>query len=443
MTVRQHPTVVKIKKRLGQVPQSPPVLEADWLRRTCLDLGADDVGFVEIGRQELSDERPFVEAALPGVQTLISFVIRTNPDAIRSPKRSVSNQEFQASDDEITAVGRRICESLSERGARAINTALGFPMELNDYPRRTWVVGHKTVAVAAGLGAMGIHRCIIHPRFGNFILLGTIVTDARVTAPTVPIDYNPCLECKLCVAACPVGAIKVDDDFDFSACYNHNYREFMTGFTSFTEELVEAKNKLDLRKRVSDRESISMWQSLSFGASYKAGYCVAACPAGEDVLGPFLRDRKEFLNQVVRPLQRKHETVYVVPGSDAESHVLRRFPHKTVQRVPSSLRADSADSFLETMPFVFQREPSRHREARYHFIFRGDEELEATVHLDHGVLQVSRCLVGKADVRIEADSATWVAFVAGNKKLWWALLTGRIRIRGRIKLMKLFARSFP
>jgi epoxyqueuosine reductase QueG len=73
---------------------------------------------------------------------------------------------------------------------------------------------------------MGVHRNVIHPKFGNFILLGTILLDAEVSETSRPIDYNPCLECKLCVAACPVGAISSGGDFNFSACYTHNYREF-------------------------------------------------------------------------------------------------------------------------------------------------------------------------------------------------------------------------
>ena len=74
-----------------------------------------------------------------------------------------------------------------------------------------------------------------------------------------------------------------------------------------------------------------MWQSLSFGANYKAAYCMAVCPAGEDVIAPFLTNRKQFLDDVVRPLQNKTETVYVVPNSDAEEFVARRFPHKKHQ----------------------------------------------------------------------------------------------------------------
>ena len=112
-----------------------------------------------------------------------------------------------------------------------MNPSAGFPMEQDRFPGKIWVVSHKPVAVAAGLGHMGIHRNVIHPKFGNFIVLGTVLIDAEATSYGQPIAYNPCLECKLCVAACPVGAISPDGDFNFANCLTHNYREFMSGFT--------------------------------------------------------------------------------------------------------------------------------------------------------------------------------------------------------------------
>jgi len=50
---------------------------------------------------------------------------------------------------------------------------------------------------------------------------------------------------------------------------------------------------------------------------------MAVCPAGEDVIVPFLEDRKRFLKAVVDPLQRKEETLNVVPGSDAQAHAAK------------------------------------------------------------------------------------------------------------------------
>jgi hypothetical protein len=114
------------------------------------------------------------------------------------------------------------------------------------------------------------------------------------------------------VAACPVGAIGKNGDFDFVACSVHNYREFMGGFTDWAQTVADSDDAADFRSRVSDSENASMWQSLSFKANYKAAYCLAVCPAGEDVIEPYLDDRKGFMDLVLRPLQDKVETLYVL-----------------------------------------------------------------------------------------------------------------------------------
>ncbi|HEY4387403.1 MAG TPA: 4Fe-4S binding protein, partial [Ktedonobacteraceae bacterium] len=148
-----------------------------------------------------------------------------NRESIRNPARSLANLEFHHADYKLEEIAREIVASLEKQGVRALNPAVGFPMEVDRLPGKTWVISHKPIAVAAGLGQMGIHRNVIRPRLGNHILLMTILLDAEVTEYDRPINYNPCLECKLCVAACPVGAIGADGQFNFSACYTHNYRE--------------------------------------------------------------------------------------------------------------------------------------------------------------------------------------------------------------------------
>jgi ferredoxin len=281
-----------------------------------------------------------------------------------------------------------------------------------------WTISHKPVAVAAGLGHMGIHRNVIHPKFGNFVLLGTVLMDGNITEYSHPIDYNPCLECKLCVAACPTGAIGSDGHFDFAACYTHNYREFMGGFNDWIETIAESGSARTYRKKVTGAETVSMWQSLSFGANYKAAYCMAVCPAGDDVIGPFLKDRKGFLEDVVQPLQKKSETVYVVPDSDAEDHVARRFPNKRVKRVSNGLAGQgSIRAFLRGLDFVFQRGKSEGLSAVYHFTFTGQEQLKATVSIRDKAIRVSEGHVGQGDVTIAADSHTWLRFLRKETNL--------------------------
>jgi NAD-dependent dihydropyrimidine dehydrogenase PreA subunit len=438
-----HPTVRTVRAR-AEAPPAPTALDADELRALCLAAGADDVGFVEITRPELADQRADIEAAFPPARSLISFVLRMNRENIRTPARSVANLEFHHTNDETNEVARRIVEALGERGVRAMNGgAAGFPMEMDRFPGRIWVVSHKPVAVAAGLGRMGIHRNVIHPKFGNFVLLGTVVVDGEVDRYSQPLDYNPCLECKLCVAACPTGAIAPDGRFDFSACYTHNYREFMGGFADWVEQIADSGSAGDYRRRVADPETSSMWQSLSFGANYKAAYCMSVCPAGEDVIGPWLADRKQFVADVVRPLQHKEETVYVVAGSDAEAYVGKRFPHKRLKRVGNGIRPQSIAGFVVGMPLAFQREASDGLDAIYHFTFTGAEQRDVTVVIRDRTLQVSDGHVGRADLRITADSRTWLRMLAGDIHPLRAILRRRIRLHGSPRLLRAFARCFP
>jgi NAD-dependent dihydropyrimidine dehydrogenase PreA subunit len=445
MRLDDHPTVRRFRlQTVSPAPVPPPQpLDAAGLRQLVLDAGADDVGFVEIGRPALDDQRADILKAFPRARTLVSFVVRMNREAIRTPARSVSNTEFHHSGDRVNEVARDVVRALEDRGIRAMNPAMGFPMEMDQFPGKVWVVSHKPVAVAAGLGQMGIHRNVIHPKFGNFILLGTILVDAEVGEAGRPIDYNPCLECKLCVAACPVGAIAPDGGFNFSACYTHNYREFMGGFTDWVEQVADSKSARDYRERVSDAESASMWQSLSYGANYKAAYCLAVCPAGEDVIGPFLTDRKTFLAETVRPLQEKEETLYVTRNSDAEEHAARRFPHKRIKRVGNSLRPASVETFLRGMPHVFQPGKAAGLSATYHFTFTGAETRQATVVIRDKTVRVQDGHVGAADLHVTADARTWVGFLRHEKSVVWALLRRKIRLRGPLKLLVAFGRCFP
>ena len=444
MNLTEHPTVRHFHQSAANRSAPPSILDAAWLRHLCLDCGADDAGLVEISRPALDDQRADILRYFPAAKTLLSFVCRMNREPIRSPARSVANLEFHHTGEHVNEVARKIVATLERQDVRAVNPAMGFPMEMDRFPGgKIWVVSHKPVAVAAGLGHMGIHRNVIHPRFGNFILLGTVLIAAEATAYDQPLSYNPCLECKLCVAACPVGAIAPDGRFNFSTCQTHNYREFMGGFTDWVEQIADSKDAVDYQKRVTDPESASMWQSLSFGANYKAAYCMAVCPAGEDVIGPYLTNKAGYLRETVRPLQEKEETVYVIAGSDAEEHVTRRFPHKKAKRVHNGLRPRSIQRFLSGLALTFQPGKAAGLQAVYHFSFTGKEQKQATIMIRDGTLQVQDGHHGRADLHVTVDSETWLGFLAKERSLLWALLRRHIRVKGSPKLLVAFGKCFP
>ncbi len=442
----EHPTVKRFYEQASRRSEQAQscVLDRGWLRHLALDCGADDAGLVEITRPGLDPQREEILRNYSWTKSLLSLVVRMAREPVRGAPRSVANLEFHRAGHRVNEMCAAIVARLEARGVRAVNPSMGFPMEMYQTPGHgIWVVSHKPVAVEAGLGHMGIHRNLIHPRFGNFVLLGTVLMECEASDYDHPIDYNPCLECKLCVAACPVGAIGPDGSFNFSSCFTHNYREFLGGFSDWIEQVADARGAIDYRRRISEPETASMWQSLSYGANYKSAYCMAVCPAGEDVIGPYLQDKQRHLKEVVRPLQERAEPVYVVAGSDAEAVARRKFKNKTVKPVSNGLRPRSIAGLLNFMPYVFQPNQSRGLDSIFHFTFTGAEKREATITIKDRRIDIQDGLVGKSDVHVTADSKTWLGFLAKEKGLLLALIARKIRLRGNPKLLLAFGKCFP
>jgi alkyl sulfatase BDS1-like metallo-beta-lactamase superfamily hydrolase len=121
-----------------------------------------------------------------------------------------------------------------------------------------------------------------------------------------------------------------------------------------------------------------------------------------------------------------------------------RFPHKKTKRVSNGLAGQgSIRAFLRGLSFVFQRGRSEGVNATFHFTFTGQEELKATVVIRNKTLQVSEGHTGTADLRMTADSQTWLRFLRKEANLVWALLRRKIRIQGSPRHLLSFSRCFP
>ncbi len=414
-----------------------PRISSDKLRTICLDRGADAVGFVDIGRDALSLDRDNVLRVFNGTETLISIVKTVNPESIQSPSVSVADYEFSRIYKDLYDVTGGIIDHLNSLGIRGVAIPPGFPMDMDRWPGKMWEVSHKSVAVEAGIGHMGISRVVIHPAFGNYMILDTVLINATLDQYDNPLKDNPCIECRLCVSVCPVGAVGKNGEFDFMSCAMHNYHDLFGGFHEWVEEMVASKDVKTYRSKITDSETATKWQSTTYGHLYRCSYCMAVCPAGSSPLKTYKPDKKMYVKNVVRPLKEKQEPVYVIAGTIAEEKALRN-TNKIVRYVKNKIRPVSVKTFLEGIPLLFNPKQAAGLTFTLHFDFTGKEAMQATVEICDDNVNVNEGLNGNAGLRVKADSEIWVGILNEEVSPLKAFITGKLRLKGNPSYLKKF-----
>ncbi len=182
-------------------------------------------GLVDLSRDAMSDHRQDLLDVMPDTKSIMMLAFRINQTPLRSSAHSIANYEYQHSWARVKHIQGELINQLKLSGIKAVGMPIGFPMEMDRWPKNMWLTCDKGFAVEAGLGQMGSNRLVLHPKFGAAVVFGTVLLSSECDDYDRPLDFNPCVECGLCLKVCPTGAVKRTDDFDFSACFTHNYRE--------------------------------------------------------------------------------------------------------------------------------------------------------------------------------------------------------------------------
>jgi epoxyqueuosine reductase len=74
-------------------------------------------------------------------------------------------------------------------------------------------------AARAGIGFYGKNTMLITRRHGSWVVLGTVVTDVEIE-PSPPLELD-CGECRLCIDACPTGALDEPGTLDATRCLSY------------------------------------------------------------------------------------------------------------------------------------------------------------------------------------------------------------------------------
>ncbi len=168
----------------------------------------------------------------------------------------------------------------------------------------TGAILERDLAQRAGLGFVGKHTALIHPRLGTWFFLAEILTTLQIQPDTPSTLQNTCKNCNLCLQACPTGALNAPYQLDARRCLS-----YLT-----IEHHGEIPNEL-----------LPLTQERFFGCDR----CLEACPHNRDTETlPQDQCVPAFLHQTVADFhallasQKPEQTRQTLAGTA----LLRKFP---------------------------------------------------------------------------------------------------------------------
>lgn len=178
----------------AQQPVTDPQAMSARIERLCLELGADAAGFAEL--------RPiFVDAGkeLPH-KFVISFIVAEDYATTEKGPYAIEVEALSV---------YTVCSEIADKLARAIRD-MGWPAlahhngggEIQAVPAMYW----------SGLGELGKHGSLIHPKYGASHRPGFVTTDLPLieTGPMIFGVQDRCMTCNLCTNNCPGEAIPTE-----------------------------------------------------------------------------------------------------------------------------------------------------------------------------------------------------------------------------------------
>ncbi len=185
------------------------------LEKFCKSLGADLFGVADI--KEAKKDFVF-SSSLEKINRAICLGVRAQSavlDDIENQPTKLYFHHYRNLNMFLDQIALRLANFLQNSGFLALPIPAS---QIVDWQKQSAHLSHKKIGYLAGLGWIGRNNLLVNKEFGSQFRLVTILTNMnlRVDKPA----KDDCGTCMLCVASCPVSAIKKESgDFDYLKCF--------------------------------------------------------------------------------------------------------------------------------------------------------------------------------------------------------------------------------
>lgn len=162
------------------------------IKQKAREFGAGDVGITRVSEEMLFENKP-----APGKYVILIAMPMQYERASKLPSAEGSCETMQVYLDS-NKVGLKLARWLRTQGVEAKGSHL--------LPEKFLLV---PAAIKAGLGQLGKHGSMIHPKFGSLVRLNYVAVDIELPVDE-PIDFGVdefCAHCQVCTQNCPPQAI--------------------------------------------------------------------------------------------------------------------------------------------------------------------------------------------------------------------------------------------
>ena len=253
-------------------------MEKEKIRTFGYDLGADAVGFAAV-EDYRSKNSPDPKTILPGVKSIVVMGYRENNGALESENPRIS-MVSRMGGIELSLKNNYLMTRYIEDQFHIKAAPVPFSYPLDMGPGKTGFIGDislRHAAVTAGLGVLGRHNLVIHPRFGTRIIFTAILTELPLNSDP-PVREELCTQCDLCVEMCPGKALEEEGKTDQIRCLKVSQPYGIGGMIRYIRQFIGASPE-EQKALTKGSILLDLYQAQLIGFQYFCWKCLAVCPA--------------------------------------------------------------------------------------------------------------------------------------------------------------------